>query len=229
LGTTRPDGSPRGAAFRRALSAATCALMLAGAVSPAGSQEGGRRRLLGVRVDSVQTAQRRTGGFWAWVLEEARRVRELNGGPLAFAMRYRIPTDQARQIHDVARAEGIDPELGFRLVRVESGFNPQARSRVGALGLTQLMPATARWLERGVTRQAILEPERNLRIGFRYLRSLIAKYDGDLQLALLAYNRGDGAVDRDLRRGRNPENGYSRAVLGTGVQRYSGTGLLPQR
>jgi len=219
LGTTR---------LRRGMSAFLCGLMLAGAVSPAGSQEGGRRRLAGVRADSVQMAHRRTGGFWAWVLEEARRVRELNGGPLAFALRYRIPTDQARDIHDVARAEGIDPELGFRLVRVESAFNPRARSRVGALGLTQLMPSTARWLERGITRQAILEPRTNLRIGFRYLRSLIAKYDGDLQLALLAYNRGDGAVDRDLRRGRNPENGYSRAVLGTGLARYSGSGLIPK-
>ena len=228
MGTTRLDGSPRGAAFRRGVSAVMCGLMLAGAVSPAGSQEGGGRRLAGVRADSVRMAHGRTGGFWAWVLEEARKVRELNGGPLAFAMRYRIPTDQARLIQDVARAEGIDPELGFRLVRVESAFNPQARSRVGALGLTQLMPSTARWLERGITRQAILEPRTNLRIGFRYLRSLIAKYDGDLQLALLAYNRGDGAVDRDLRRGRNPENGYSRMVLGTGLQRYAGTGLVPQ-
>ena len=214
--------------LRRGVSAAVCAVMLAGAVSPAGSQEGGRRRLLGVRADSVQMARERTGGFWAWVLEEARKIRELNGGPLAFATRYRIPTEQARQIHEVARAEGIDPELGFRLVRVESGFNPSARSRVGALGLTQLMPSTARWLERGITRGEILEPRTNLRIGFRYLRSLISKYDGDLQLALLAYNRGDGAVDRDLRRGRNPENGYSRAVLGTGLSRYSGTGLLPR-
>lgn len=203
-----------------------CAVMLAGAVRPAGSQEGGRGRLLGVRADSVQMAHGRTGGFWAWVLEEARKIRELNGGPLAFAMRYRISTEQARQIHEVARAEGIDPELGFRLVRVESGFNPYARSRVGALGLTQLMPSTARWLQRGITRQEILEPGTNLRIGFRYLRSLIAKYDGDLQLALLAYNRGDGAVDRDLARGRNPENGYSRAVLGVGLARYAGTGLI---
>ncbi len=227
MGTTRLDGSPRGAAFRRGVSAAMCGLMLAGVVSPAGSQEGGRRRLAGVRADSVQMAHTRTGGFWAWVLEEARRIRE-NGGPLNFAARYRIPTERARQIQEVAQAQGIDPELAFRLVRVESGFNPQARSRVGALGLTQLMPSTARWLERGITRQAILEPRTNLRIGFRYLRSLIAKYDGDLQLALLAYNRGDGAVDRDLRRGRNPENGFSRAVLGTGAQRYSGTGLVPQ-
>lgn len=225
MATTSFVASPRAVAFRRGVLAAACAAMLAATVHPAGSQQG-RRPLPGVRADSAQMAQRRTGGFWAWVLEEARKVRELNGGPLAFAMRYRIPTDQARQIHDIAREEGIDPELGFRLVRVESAFNPMARSRVGALGLTQLMPGTARWLDRNLTRQAILEPGTNLHIGFRYLRGLIAKYDGDLELALLAYNRGDGAVDRDLRRGRNPENGYSRAVLGTGLARYSGTGLV---
>src|SRR5690242_3693231 len=109
MGTTRDGVSPRKSAFRRGVSAAMCGLMLAGAVSPAGSQEGGRRRVLGVRADSVQMAHGRTGGFWSWVLEEARKIRELNGGPLAFAMRYRIPTEQARQIHEVARAEGIDP------------------------------------------------------------------------------------------------------------------------
>ena len=225
MDTTSYGVSPR-SAFRRGVSAVVCGMMLAGAVSPAGSQEGGRRRLAGVRADSVQMAKSRTGGFWAWLFEEAKRVRELNGGPLAFATRYRTSPELARQIHDVAREEGIDPELGFRVVRVESAFNPMARSRVGALGLTQLMPSTARWLQRGITREEILEPRTNLRIGFRYLRGLINKYDGDLELALLAYNRGDGAVDRDLRRGRNPENGYSRQVLGTGLSRYGGTGLV---
>ena len=73
--------------------------------------------------------------------------------------------------------------------------------------------------------ERIMHPERNLRVGFRYLRGLIRKYRGDLRLALLAYNRGDGAVDRDLRRGRDPENGYTRRVLGTGVERYRGSGL----
>ena len=110
-------------------------------------------------------------------------------------------------------------------MRVESGFNPSARSRVGALGLAQLMPNTARWFDRTLSRSDILEPSTNLHVGFRYLRTLINKYDGDLQLALLAYNRGDGAVDRDLRRGRDPENGYSRRVLGVGFERYRGTGL----
>ena len=164
-------------------------------------------------------------GFWRWLRDEARRVRELNGGPFSYARRYRIPQQLAHSIHRAAEEEGLDPDLGFRLVRAESNFNPRARSHAGALGLTQLMPGTARWLDRRMTtRERILEPERNLRVGFRYLRRLIEKYD-DLQLALLAYNRGEGAVDRDLRRGRNPENGYTRRVLGTGTERYRGEGI----
>jgi soluble lytic murein transglycosylase-like protein len=207
--------------------------MLVATVAPAGSQQEGPR-LAGVRVDSARATQRppeRTFSreFWSWLRDEARRFRDLNGGPFAFAMRYRINHDLAREIHQAAREEGIDPELAFRLVRVESAFNPRARSRVGALGLTQLMPGTARWFDRSLTREGILAPKTNLRVGFRYLHGLIDKYGGDLQLALLAYNRGDGAVDRDLRRGRNPENGYSRMVLGVGFDRYSGSGVVSSR
>ena len=85
---------------------------------------------------------------------------------------------------------------------------------MGAIGLTQLMPATARWLERGTTRSDLRNPEVNLRIGFRYLRSLIDRYEGDTDLALLAYNRGPGTVDRVLKRGGNPDNGYADMVKG---------------
>jgi hypothetical protein len=233
--TNRLSLPPRIFAFRRPAAAALCAAMLVGTVMPAGSQEGGRGpRLVGVRVDSARHVQRRpertfSHEFWAWLRDEARAFRELNGGPFAFALRYRISGDLAREIHQAAQDEGIDPELAFRLVRVESAFNPRARSRVGALGLTQLMPSTARWFDRSLTREGILAPGTNLRVGFRYLHRLIDKYDGDLQLALLAYNRGDGAVDRDLRRGRDPENGYSRRVLGVGYERYSGRGLTADR
>jgi soluble lytic murein transglycosylase-like protein len=224
----------RTGALRRPACAALCAVLLAGTVAPAGSQQGREPRLAGVRVDSAQ-AQRATertfsGEFWGWLRDEARRFRELNGGPFSFAVRYRISGDLAREIHQAAHEEGIDPELAFRLVRVESAFNPRARSPVGALGLTQLMPGTARWLDRSLTnRERILAPRTNLRVGFRYLNGLIRKYDGNLRLALLAYNRGDGAVDRDLRRGRDPENGYSRKVLGTGFERYNGSGVIARR
>ena len=74
----------------------------------------------------------------------------------------------------------------------------------------------------------MLEPKTNLRVGFRYLRRLIRDFDGDVRLALLAYNRGEGTVSRLLRRGRDPENGYSGKVLGRGESRYSGKGTFEE-
>jgi soluble lytic murein transglycosylase-like protein len=144
-----------------------------------------------------------------------------------YAARYKIDPTLALQIVESAVAEGIDPELAFRLVRVESVFRPAARSPGGALGLTQLMPGTARAIDRTLrTESQILEPSTNLRTGFRYLRRMIERYDGDVRLGLLAYNRGERAVDNALRAGRDPENGYSRKVLGTAENRYDGRGLL---
>ena len=136
-----------------------------------------------------------------------------------FAVKYRrrgfkVSPSLARQIHAAAVANRIDPKVAFGLVRTESGFKSSATSPVGAIGLTQLMPATARWMQRGVTRSDLRNPEVNLRIGFRYLRELIDKYEGDTELALTAYNRGPGTVDRVLKRGGNPDNGYAGMVLG---------------
>jgi soluble lytic murein transglycosylase-like protein len=145
----------------------------------------------------------------------------------SYARRYNISRDLASTIIEMAVAEGIDPDLGFRLVRVESVFRPNARGAGGALGLTQLMPSTARAVDRSLRSDAqILEPETNLRVGFRYLRRMIERYDGDVRLGLLAYNRGSVAVDRALQAGRDPENGYSPKVLGRAATRYRGAGLL---
>ena len=127
---------------------------------------------------------------------------------------FQVSPKLARQIHQAAVESGIDPKVAFGLVKTESGFKNSATSHVGAIGLTQLMPSTARWLERGTTPRALRDPEVNLRIGFRYLNSLIEKYDGNTRLALLAYNRGPGTVDRVLKRGGNPDNGYAGMVLG---------------
>lgn len=130
--------------------------------------------------------------------------------------RYQIPADLALSIREIAMAEGIDPNIAFELVRVESGFNQRAVSPVGALGLTQLMPATARILSPGISRQEIFERETNLRLGFRFFNAMLKQYDGDVRLALLAYNRGPATVDRILSRGEDPSNGYARAIMGSG-------------
>lgn len=130
--------------------------------------------------------------------------------------RYRIPADLALAIEDAARAEEIDVRLAFELVRTESEFNARAVSPVGAVGYTQLMPATARRLQPGISRQQMFERETNLRLGFRFLRYLVKRYDGDVKLALLAYNRGPERVDQLRRMGIDPSNGYVQLVLGRG-------------
>jgi hypothetical protein len=148
----------------------------------------------------------------------------------AYARRYGIAQDLALDIVEHALTEGVDPELAFRLIRVESVFKVSARGPQGALGLMQIMPGTARALDRSLdTTSEILDPHLNLRTGLRYLRTLIERYD-DVRLGVLAYNRGENSVDRALRRGVDPENGYSHKVLGTrGSTPYTGSGLVPRR
>ena len=138
-----------------------------------------------------------------------------------FSSQYRIGADLAATIFDVALDEQIDPELAFRLVRLESGFNPRAVSRVGAVGLAQVMPSTAVLFDRSVTREKLYDPETNLHIGFRYLRRLIGLYNGDVRLALLAYNLGEQLVDEKRKSGKDPLLGYNRILL----KAYTGTGV----
>lgn len=140
---------------------------------------------------------------------------------MAFSTRYGIPANLAATIFDVALAEALDPELAFRLVKLESDFNVRATSRVGAVGLVQVMPSTAIQFDRRVTRESLYEPRTNLHIGFKYLRRLITHYKGDVQLALLAYNLGEDAVDQARRAGRDPRVGYNRILL----KAYGGSGV----
>jgi soluble lytic murein transglycosylase-like protein len=132
---------------------------------------------------------------------------------MANSTRYQIPADLSAAIYDIALSEGIDPSLGYQLVKIESGFKAKARSRMDAFGFTQLQVATARFYQPGVTQRDLYDRDTNLRIGFRFLNDLLERFDYDVHLALLAYNRGPARVNDILAKGGNPANGYSDAVL----------------
>lgn len=100
-----------------------------------------------------------------------------------------------RIARQMAQARGIDPDLFVRLIDQESGFNPTARSEKGALGLTQIMPDTAKDPGYGV--QPImdrLDPMENLRFGADYFAAMLKRFGGDTEKALAAYNFGVGNV-----------------------------------
>ena len=129
-------------------------------------------------------------------LNEPVKVYEVAGAPAYVTTRPVATTGADTQFEDLvqefSRKQSLRPELVRAVIQVESGFNPRARSPKGAMGLMQLMPQTAR--ELGV--RDPYDPEDNIRGGTRYLRQLLDKYDGNLELALAAYNAGPAAVDK---------------------------------
>lgn len=108
----------------------------------------------------------------------------------------RVPTAKPNRydplIERYAAQAEVPSELVRAVVRIESGFNPAARSSAGAMGLMQLMPETA--AELGVIDP--YDPSENIRGGVVYLKQLLMRYGGDERLALAAYNAGPGAVAR---------------------------------
>lgn len=145
-------------------------------------------------------------------LAVARLQLERANAVIEYSSHYLVPADLAEAINDIALAEGIEPSLAFRLVRVESRFDPRARSSAGAIGLTQILPSTARLYEPGLSTERLYHRGTNLRLGFRYLHDLLERYD-DLEHALLAYNRGPAKVQELLNAGVDPRNGYSTSVM----------------
>lgn len=106
-----------------------------------------------------------------------------------------LPVDPSRfnpLVEQAAREHRLDQALLHAVITVESGYDPQAVSHRGAVGLMQLMPQTAR--RYGV--RNLYDPAQNIRGGARYLRDLLGKFNNDLTLALAAYNAGEDAIAR---------------------------------
>jgi soluble lytic murein transglycosylase-like protein len=116
-------------------------------------------------------------------------------GVVSVSEEYRaLPATMAYNdvISEAADQYDLDPNLIRAIIRAESAFNPFAVSRAGAQGLMQLMPALAKEME-------VLDPfdpRQNILAGARYLRELLDRHDGNLELAVASYNAGPGAVAR---------------------------------
>jgi soluble lytic murein transglycosylase-like protein len=102
------------------------------------------------------------------------------------------------EVIEAAREHRVDPALVYAVMRAESNYNPNAVSEKGAVGLMQIMPDTGRRF--GLKEKELRVPGKNIRTGVQYLSELIAMFDGDLRLAVAAYNAGENAVIRHGRR-----------------------------
>lgn len=125
----------------------------------------------------------------------------------AWADRYSVPPTLAAIVLDGAWATETPLELAFNLVGVESAFDSLAVSRKGAIGLTQVLPATGEVFCPGWD---LYDPRLNVRCGFIYLRHLLERYEGDLDAALRHYNGGRRAVGNE----RHVSRHYVEAVCG---------------
>jgi len=141
-------------------------------------------------------------------------------GPSSIEISRLIPI-----INDAARINGVDPRLIHAVIRAESGYNANAVSPKGAMGLMQLMPDTARRFGVEADKKVSLEkklfdPKINVKTGTRYLRLLIDMFPGRLDLALASYNAGEGAV---VKAGNQiPNFKETQAYVKTVMQLYAG-------
>jgi len=106
--------------------------------------------------------------------------------------RMEVPVALAKLVDEIADRHAVDSDLVHSMIRVESNYNPLATSNKGALGLMQLVPSTARRF--GVA--DAFNPAQNVEGGVRYLKYLLDHYKGNHDLALAAYNAGEGTVQR---------------------------------
>ena len=118
----------------------------------------------------------------------------------------KVPKAYAKTIKKASEMYKVPVSLIVRVAKVESGFNKNATSPKGAMGVMQLMPGTASDL--GLTKEDAYNPYKNIPAGVRYLKLMLEKYNGDEDMALYAYNHGPGATDRRIARDRrfNPSD-----------------------
>jgi len=119
----------------------------------------------------------------------------------ALIWRYGVPAEYRAHINAYAARNNLEPSLIKAMIKIESKFNPDAVSRRGARGLMQIMPATAREIAENFNIEnynveMLFDPEINIMFGAYYIRMLLNMFDGNLNMALAAYNAGMGNVEQ---------------------------------
>lgn len=200
--SSKPGSGPRGVAAWRAWAVG---LVLAGLWLPAHAdalwQFVDRDGV--VHMGNVAAPQAPAGRELIWLSLPPGTARDAPAARKARAL-HELPGYAAAKPHleAAALAQAVEPALVIAVAAAESAFNPQAVSRKGALGLMQLMPATAQryGAPPSADGAAVMEPKLNAELGSRYLADLLRLFGGDKELAVAAYNAGEGAVLKHGRR-----------------------------
>lgn len=132
--------------------------------------------------------------------------------PLPYQRRFEISEDLAIKVIFYSDKHGIDTDVAFGLIEIESGFNRFAVSRTGARGLTQLLRSTAGDYVPNPTDSLLFDIDANLDTGMLYMRIMLDRFN-NVSTALEAYNQGPNKVGRMLRDGKPISRSYSRTVL----------------
>lgn len=119
-------------------------------------------------------------------------------------LKFFYPMKYSEYVYKYSNQYNIDPLLTLSIIRVESSFNPNAESRKGAKGLMQITDKTGEWAAKQIkienfNNNLLFDPEYNIRLGCWYLSNLIDQFNGNITLALAAYNGGSGNVEKWLK------------------------------
>ena len=129
-----------------------------------------------------------------------------------FILKKIYKTNYSEYVYKYSKENNIDPLLTFAIIKAESNFNRNIKSKSGAIGLMQLMESTAveqaeEVNEEIIVTESLYNPEVNIKIGTKYYSKLIKKYNNNMLLALAAYNAGIGNVDNWIEQGTIKEDG----------------------